>query len=62
MAARMRAQCNTLLHSVAAHIHSGIHKSLDCIVPVLKKVYAAMHYACKSCVRLSPKLRKVIHE
>jgi hypothetical protein len=53
MAVRMRAQCNTLLHCVAAHIHSGIHKSLGCIVPAFKKVCAVTHYACRSCVRLS---------
>jgi hypothetical protein len=53
MAARMRTSCNALLHCVAAHIHSGVHKSLDCIVPAFKKMYTAMHYTCRSYVRLA---------
>lgn len=57
MAVRMRARCNTLLHYFAAHIHSRIHKNLNCIVPTFKKVYAAMYNACRRCVRLSNKLR-----
>lgn len=48
MAVRMRAQSNTLLHSVAARIQRGTHKSLDCLVPAFKKVYALMHYACRA--------------
>jgi hypothetical protein len=49
MAMRMRGQSNTLLHSVAACIQRGTHKSLDCIMPAFKKMYALMHYAYTSC-------------
>ena len=61
-AVRMRARCNTLLHYFAAHIHSRIHKNLDCIVPTFKKVYAAMYNACRPCVRLSNKLINEIYQ
>ena len=56
MAVQMRARCNTLLHCVAARIHSGVRKSLGFIVPAFRKVYAAMHYACRSCIRLTTQL------
>jgi len=62
VAVRMRARCNTLLHYFAAHIHSRIHKNLDCIVPTFKKVYAAMYNACRPCVRLSNKLINEIYQ
>ena len=56
MAVRARAHCNTLLHCVAARIHSGVRKSLGFIAPAFRKVYAAMHYACRSCIRLTMRL------